>query len=209
MGSGAHGFAVVMSVDEMQAAVDEAHRHGRLVGAHVHGSQGIDASLEAGVDTIEHATGITAEQASRAADLGVALVPTLSAISAILEHADELAPDLRTRAEEVSSMASEGIRTAIERGARVLAGTDAGTPFNPPGLLVREMEILAGLGLGTLGAVAAATSAVADTFGLAHTGRIQPEATADLLHLVDDPQADLDVLARPQLIVQSGSSEGP
>jgi len=86
----------------------------------------------------------------------------------------------------------------------VLAGTDAGTPFNPPGLLVREMQILADLGLGTLGAVAAATAASADALRLDGLGRIQPGAIADLMVVAGDPSVELSALARPGLVVQDG-----
>ena len=204
LGSGAHGFDVVMSLEEVQAAVEEAHRHGRLVGAHVHGPAGIDMVLEAGVDTIEHATGITEAQAVRSADAGVALVPTLAALDAIIEHGTGIPDDLMRRARDIRHVAAAGIRTAISAGATVLAGTDAGTPFNPPGLLVREMQILADLGLGTLGAVAAATAASADALRLDGLGRIQPGAIADLMVVAGDPSVDLSALARPGLVVQDG-----
>jgi imidazolonepropionase-like amidohydrolase len=204
MGSGAHGFDVVMSPAEIEAAVDEAHRHGKLAGAHVHGRTGIHLCLDAGIDTIEHATDISPEQAERAAGAGVALVPTLGGIEAILGEAGSIPEDLRRRAAEVRDIAAAGIRVAIGAGAVVLAGTDAGTPFNPPGMLVREMEILAGLGLGNLGAIAAATSAAADVLRFEDLGRIEPRRKADLILVAGDPAADLTVLAHPGLVVQDG-----
>jgi len=204
LGSGAHGFEVVMTVQDVRAAVEEAHRHGRLVGAHVHGPPGIDIVLEAGVDTIEHATGITEEQARRAAAAGVVLVPTLAALDAMIEHGAGIPDDLMERAREIREVAATGIRTAISAGTTVLAGTDAGTPFNPPGLLVREMQLLADLGLGNLGAIRAATSASADALRLDGLGRIDPGAIADLMLVAGDPSVDLAVLAHPGLVVQDG-----
>jgi imidazolonepropionase-like amidohydrolase len=208
MGTGAHGFDVVMSAAEVEAAVEEAHGHGRLVGAHVHGEPGIQLVLDAGIDTIEHATGITEDQAQRAAAAGVALVPTLGGIDAILEQADAIPDDLRTRASEVREAAAAGIRTAIAAGTEVLAGTDAGTPFNPPGMLVREMTILADLGLGNLGAIRAATSAAADALRLGDLGRVGPGRIADLILAAGDPTEDLGVLAHPGLVVQAGEIVG-
>ncbi len=205
LGSGAHGFDLVMSAEEVAAAVDEAHSRGHLVGAHVHGPEGIEMVLDAEVDTIEHATGITREQAERCAEQGVALVPTLTSTDVMLDHQTDLPGDLLDRVGEVRRLQSKGIRTAIAANAVVLAGTDAGTPFNPPGLLVREMEILAGLGLGPLGAIAAATSLAAKTLHLEGLGVIEAGQIADLLVVGKDPGADLGALRTPLLVVQGGA----
>ncbi|MCB2223283.1 MAG: amidohydrolase family protein [Actinobacteria bacterium] len=204
LGTGSHGYDVVMSADELAAATDEAHRLGVLVAAHVHGPVGIEMSLDAGIDTIEHATGITAEQARRAAGQGVALVPTLTGIDVMIEQTGALPADLRSRAEEVAAAAAAGIRIAIAEGARVLAGTDSGTPFNPPGLLAREMRLLAGLGMGNAGAIAAATSLVADTLRVPGRGVIREGSFADLLLVDGDPLTDLAALERPRMVVQDG-----
>jgi imidazolonepropionase-like amidohydrolase len=204
LGSGSHGFEVVMSAEEIDAAVDEAHRHGLLAGAHVHGRPGIDLVLAAGIDTIEHATDISEAQARRAADAGIALVPTLGALDALLEQGSALPDDLMERADQVRRTAAEGIRMAISVGATVLAGTDAGTPFNPPGRLVAEMQLLASLGLGNLGAIASATSRSAEVLRLADFGKVEPGRVADLLVAVGDPGDDLTVLARPGIVVQGG-----
>ena len=204
LGTGAHGFDVVMSEEEIRAAVDEAHRHGLIAGAHVHGRPGIDLVLAAGIDTIEHATDISGAQARRAADAGIALVPTLGALDALIEREAALPDDLLARAVEARRIASEGIRRAIEAGATVLAGTDAGTPFNPPGRLVAEMLVLAALGLGNLGAIASATSRSAEALHLDDFGRVQPGKVADLLVVAGDPGSDLGTLAHPGIVVQGG-----
>ena len=204
LGTGSHGYEVVMTAEELSAATEEAHRLGVLVGAHIHGPEGIEMALDAGIDTIEHATGITAAQARRAASQGIALVPTLAAIDVMQDQADLLPTDLLARASDVGAAQAEGIRVAIAEGARVLAGTDSGTPFNPPGLLPREMRLLAGLGLGNAGAIAAATSLVADTLRLKDRGVIRPGAFADLLLVDGNPLDDLATLERPRLVVQDG-----
>jgi imidazolonepropionase-like amidohydrolase len=205
LGSGAHGFAVTMTSEEMRAAVDEAHRLGVPVGAHIHGVEGIELGLAAGVDTIEHGTGITDEQARRMVDAGMALVPTVGAVHVIREHVDEVGPALAQRAGEVLTVSGDGIRRAIEAGVRVLAGTDAGTPFNPPGRLTVEMQILADLGLGNHGALRAATGHTAAALRLDDIGTIVKGKRADLVLVHGDPLADLTLLDRPALVVQDGS----
>lgn len=204
LGPGAHGYDVTMSLDEMKAATETAHELGVMVAAHVHGPEGVDLALEAGVDTIEHGTAATRDQCGRMADQGVALVPTLMPIEAILQREEEIPRALFKRAVEVSSVQAESVAAAIESGVTVLPGTDAGTPFNPPGNLVREMEILAELGLGNQGVLAAATGRAAEVFGLQDIGILAIGALADLLLVNGDPLVDLSVLSWPAAIVQDG-----
>jgi imidazolonepropionase-like amidohydrolase len=206
LGSGAHGFAVTMTLEEMTAAVEEAHALGVPVGAHIHGVEGVDLGLEAGVATIEHGTGLTGEQARRMADQGVALVPTLAAVQVIRDHIDQVGEALTARAEQVLGMAGDGIRRAIEAGVRVLAGTDAGTPFNPPGRLTAEMQLLADLGLGTDGALRAATGRAAAALRLDEVGTIVKAKRADLVMVDGDPLDDLAVLDEPALVIQDGAA---
>lgn len=203
LGTGAHGFDVTMEVDEVAAGVDEAHAAGLIVAAHIHGPEGVAIAIEAGIDTIEHGTALTQDQATIMAQRGIALVPTMTAIDMLFDHADELGEELTTRLEEVRSGAAEGVRGARAAGTTILAGTDSGTPFNPPGLLAHEIEALHRLGLGKLGAIAAATSAPARVLGLDDRGVIEAGKRADLL-LVGDPLADLSALRAPDLIVQGG-----
>jgi imidazolonepropionase-like amidohydrolase len=205
LGTGTHGFEVVMTAEELAAASDEAHRLGVLVGAHIHGPEGIEMALDAGIDTIEHATGITAEQARRAAAQGVALVPTLMGLVAMQDRVDLLPADLLERASKVGAAQASGIRIAIAAGATVLAGTDSGTPFNPPGLLPREMSLLAELGMGNAGAIAAATSQVAETLRIEDRGVVRPGAFADLLMVEGNPLDYLGTLEHPRLVVQDGA----
>ncbi len=47
---------LVHTLEEMKAIVDEANTHGKIVAAHAHGTEGIQFAIEAGVDSIEHAS---------------------------------------------------------------------------------------------------------------------------------------------------------
>ncbi|MDH3538878.1 MAG: amidohydrolase family protein [Acidimicrobiia bacterium] len=204
LGAGAHGFAVVMTMDEMAAAVETAHELGLHVAAHIHGAEGIDMALDAGVDTIEHGTGATREQCERMVENGVAMVPTLVPLVALRQRELDLPRDLMKRANEVADLHAESVATAIEVGVRVLPGTDAGTPFNPPGGLVQEMGLLTDLGMSNNEVIVAATSAAADTFHWDDVGVLAIGNVADLLLVDDDPLEDLGTLSWPASIVQDG-----
>ena len=204
LGAGTHGYEVVMTAEEVQAAVDTAHELGVLVAAHVHGPEGVELVLEAGVDTIEHGTAATADQAARMVEDEVALVPTLSPIEAIRQREFDLPRDLVKRAVEVGEVAAASVAAAIAAGVLVLPGTDAGTPFNPPGQLVAEMTMLRDLGMTNAQIMAAATSVAASVFGWPELGILEAGKVADLLLVEGDPLEDLGVLAWPLSIVQNG-----
>lgn len=204
LGEGPHGFEVVMTLDEMKAAVETAHELDIHVAAHIHGPEGIDMALDAGVDTIEHGTGATREQSERMVEEAVALVPTLVPLVAMRQRELDLPRDLMKRVNEVADVQSESVATAIEVGVRVLPGTDAGTPFNPPGGLVQEMELLAELGMSNAEVIVAATSGAADTFDWDDVGVLKTGNVADLLLVDGDPLETLGTLSWPATIVQDG-----
>ena len=193
-----------MTLDEMRAAVETAHELDIHVAAHVHGTEGIEVALDAGIDTIEHGTGATREQSERMLEDGVALVPTLVPLVALRQRELDLPRDLMKRANEVAAVQSESVATAIEVGVRVLPGTDAGTPFNPPGQLVQEMELLVELGMSPHEVIVAATSAAADTFDWDDVGVLAIGNVADLLLVDDDPLENLGTLSWPASIIQDG-----
>ena len=204
LGAGPHGYEVAMTAEEIYTAVETAHEKGVLIAAHVHGSEGVELVLDAGVDTIEHGTAATAEQAARMVEEQVALVPTLSPLEAIRQREFDLPRDLVKRAGDVANVAAESVATAIATGVVVLPGTDAGTPFNPPGQLVAEMVLLRDLGMTEAQVIAAATSVAASVFGWPELGLLEAGNVADLLLVEGDPLEDLGTLAWPLTIVQNG-----
>jgi imidazolonepropionase-like amidohydrolase len=78
--------AVQLTAPELAVAVDEAHRAGRTVAAHAHSAESIVNALDAGVDSVEHGSGLDGPAAQRMAENGVYLVPTLSPLRSICRH---------------------------------------------------------------------------------------------------------------------------
>ncbi|HXV37075.1 MAG TPA: amidohydrolase family protein, partial [Myxococcota bacterium] len=83
--------------EELEAAAAEAHRHGLKIAAHAHGSEGIIAASEAGIDTIEHASLLTEEAARVLKRNGTIIVPNLDLASGL--DLDLLPAELRVKAE--------------------------------------------------------------------------------------------------------------
>ena len=169
-----------VTLEEMRAIVDEAHRMGRRVAAHAEGLEGTQLALEAGVDTIEHGLALHREPRllDGMADRGVVLVPTLSTFFDLAERfADDFAPALVEQAKRQSDEATLTVDAARRAGVTLALGYDSG----PPGTSANELLRLIDAGLGPIEALRAATSGGAAALGRSDLGRIEVGALADLV----------------------------
>ncbi|MFV3076626.1 amidohydrolase family protein [Niveispirillum fermenti] len=180
---------------EMAAAVGMAHDFGLKVTAHAQGARGIARAVAAGVDSIEHGFELTDAQIAIMIDQGVRLVPTLSAMMALLEMKDRLPAFVRDKAERFGAMHFDSFGRFVAAGGVVAMGTDAGTPGNHHGENARELGHMVTLGMDPLAALKAGTSVAADLLDFPHRGRIVAGAAADLLLVPGDPVADIQAAA--------------
>jgi imidazolonepropionase-like amidohydrolase len=191
-----------LTVEEMSAAVEEAHKLGALVAAHAHAPEGIIAALTSGVDTIEHAAFADDEALQLMKSTGTTLVPTVTALNPIAPGvgipADTVEKSLAARDTYRANTAR-----AISAGVRVAAGTDAGTALNPIGGLLDELQMYCDAGMSAFEAVRTATVNAGPVVG-AKVGMVTPGYRADLLVLGGDPRTDLAVLREPTLVISRG-----
>jgi imidazolonepropionase-like amidohydrolase len=199
--------AAQLTLDELRAGVDEAHRARRRAAAHAMAAEGIAWCLDAGIDTIEHGVFLTEELAARMARQGAALVATLIAPHAIVEGGQDAGiPDFAVQKSlALRERHLEAFRIAMRAGVTIAAGTDAGTPLNPHGSLVPELALMVGAGMEPLQALRAATSVAARVLGLEHeTGAVAPGLAADLVAVEGDPTADVKTLDAVRLVIADG-----
>ncbi|HEY2695244.1 MAG TPA: amidohydrolase family protein [Pseudonocardiaceae bacterium] len=196
------GTAYSLSPEIVRALVDAAHEHGVLALAHATVARDAATALDAGVDALMHVP------VDDMADLAPSvLVPTLATLRSgffrdgpdvltdpalrgliDVDAADNLRQTWRIPPHWRYEQVRANVRHAHERGCRVLAGTDAGMPGTAHGVsLHHELGLLVEAGLSPVDALAAATSAPADVFGLTDRGRIAPGLRADLLLVNGDP----------------------
>jgi imidazolonepropionase-like amidohydrolase len=191
---------------ELDAIVDEAHRLGVRVAAHVEGLAGARLAVGAGVDTIEHGLSLHREPAllDAMAQRGIVLVPTLSTFHDLAERfTDTFAPALVEQARRQLEEAYLTLVAARSAGVTLAMGHDSGPPGENAIELVRMVEG----GLPASEGIAAATHGSAQALGLSGVGTISPGAVADLLVIDGDPLADVQVLRRPEcicMVVQAG-----
>ncbi len=185
-----------------RAAIERAHRLGARVTAHCFSEEAPAQLVAAGIDGIEHGTGLTDETISEMAVRGVALVPTLVNIEnfpSIAASADGKYPTYAAHMRHLHAHVAETIGKAVEAGVPVYAGTDAGGTV-PHGLVSREVRMLAEIG-GPEFALGAASWRAREWLG----GQgLEIGDSADLLVLDADPREDLTTLDHPRYVVLRG-----
>jgi imidazolonepropionase-like amidohydrolase len=196
-----------MTTPELAAILDEAHRLGVRVAAHVEGLDGARLAVREGVDTIEHGLSLHREPALLAtmAERGIALVPTLSTFHDLAERfTDDFAPALVEQAKRQLEEAYATLIAAREAGVTLAMGHDSG----PPGDNAIELVRMVDGGLSPLEGVRAATFGSATALGLSsEVGTVTAGAVADLLVIDGDPLADVRMLCDPErvwMVIQGG-----
>jgi imidazolonepropionase-like amidohydrolase len=195
-----------MTAPELAAIVDEAHRLGVRVAAHVEGLAGGRLAVEKGVDTIEHGLSLHRQPdlLDAMARRGIVLVPTLSTFHDLAERfTDAFAPALVEQAKRQLEEAYATLVAARSAGVTLAMGHDSGPPGDNAIELVRMVEG----GLSPVEGIAAATHGSARALGLPDVGTVTAGAVADLLVIDGDPLADIRILHRPELIsmvIQAG-----
>jgi imidazolonepropionase-like amidohydrolase len=195
---------VALTDEELDALVDETHRHGLHAATHVHGADGAKAAALAGVDTIEHGTFLDDEAIELMVSNEVTLVPTLSAPYYIVRNVEWATADSARKTEHIYERHLDSFARAVEAGVTIAGGTDAGTPFNDHGANAAEVTFMVEHGLPPRKAITAMTETAARTIGLDDCGTLSAGAHADLLVLNGDPLEDTTRLNAPEAVLFGG-----
>ena len=189
--------------DVVAAAISVAHEEGARVTAHTFGTDALPGLIRAGIDCIEHGTGLTEDLIGEMARRGTAVVPTLVNVEHFPEFAaagEKRFPAYASTMRRLHASSGAVVRAAFEAGVPVFAGTDAGGGIEH-GRIGDEVRALHHAGLPVEAALAAASWAARSWLGLPC---IEEGAPADVVVYESNPLADLDVLARPARMVLRG-----
>lgn len=184
---------------QLREAVAAAHDLGARVSVHTFGRDTIDGLLEAGVDSIEHGTGMEPDQVREAARRGISVTPTLLQVGLFPEFAQAAGSKYPVYAQTMTDLftSHEDVwGSFLDAGVTLLPGTDSGG-YQRHGCLPLELERWVMAGMETREVLDAATwkaRAFLGTEGLYHG------APADFVLYGEDPRADITVLQRPRLI---------
>jgi imidazolonepropionase-like amidohydrolase len=188
------------TLEELEAMVREAARHGVKVAAHAHGTEGIKAAVRAGVASIEHGSMLDDEAIALMKQHGTYLVPT-----SYLGYRINLAvlpPLVRKKAESVLPLARESLKKAIAARVKIAFGTDAAV--FPHGENAKEFAVYVKFGMLPLDALRTATIHAADLLGKDDRGSIAAGKLADLVAVPGDPLQDITATERVRWVMLGG-----
>jgi imidazolonepropionase-like amidohydrolase len=189
------------SDDVLKDAIAAAHAEGARVTAHVFGEDALPGLINAGIDCIEHGTGITDDVIALMLEHGTALVPTLINIENFPGIADAASryPNYAKHMRDLYATCYRRVGAAHDAGVRIFAGTDAGGTI-AHGRIADEVEALTTVGLSPTEALGAACWDAREWLG---RPALEHGASADLVCYTDDPRQP-GVLNHPELVILRG-----
>ena len=195
-------LAPLWSDDVLTAAIDAAHANGARVTAHVFGEDALPGLIKAGIDCIEHGTGLTDDTIELMVEHGTTLVPTLINVENFPGIADAAAkyPTYAAHMRDLYANCYPRLAAARDAGVRIFAGTDAGGMI-AHGRIGDEVEALRGIGMSPTEALGAACWDARRWLG---RPGLDDGASADLLCYKDDPRHGPEVLQRPDMVILRG-----
>jgi imidazolonepropionase-like amidohydrolase len=190
------------SVEELKAAVETAHLSGRPVAAHAFTAEGMRHAVMAGVDTIEHGFGGTADVFKLMAERGIPLIPTLTAWEAYAQYFEHYVPGTSPPSEWMRQSA-EAFKLALKSGVIIGCGSDVGVFTH--GTNYRELEWMVRDGMTPVQALNAATAIDAKILHKeSEIGRIRPGMLADLVAIPGDPTQNIAAIEHVGFVMKGG-----
>lgn len=205
MSRGTEVGAPQFTLEELRAVVDEAHSHGRKVASHAHGATGIRNALDAGVDSIEHASFIDDAGIALARRNGAVLVMDIYTTEYILGEGATagILPESLEKERRTGHVQRENFTRALRAGVPMAFGSDAGV--YPHGRNARQFARMVEFGMTPLQAIQAATLHTARLFGIEHdTGVLREGFVADLIAIQGDPLDDVSRLEDVRFVMKAG-----
>lgn len=207
--------------EELNAAVDECHRRGIKCGVHAGTNPGIQMCIDAGFDTIEHATFMTVDHAKQMAEKGIAWTPTIMAYTLLYDICKE---NLEKNAgkpvndpvmqkemkdyqyfEPAYKAYRDHFKEFYDTGVTVIAGTDMVMYQSPLLPLPRELQYMVEYGITPVQAIQTATSNPAKVLGVENErGLVKEGLDADLLVVGGDLSKDITCLNDVKLVTLGG-----
>lgn len=188
------------SAAELRAVVEEADRHGIKVLAHAHGSEGILASVKAGISSIDHGLMLTPEILREMKKRGTYLVPNMYINEAPLPP--ETPEAIKIKDAYIRPFAFAGLKMAVKAGINLAFGTDSGV--FPHGEAGKEFTALVNRGVPPLLALQMATINAADLLGVDDRGELKVGMLADIVAVAGNPVDNIKTMENVVFVMKGG-----
>jgi len=189
------------TLEEMKAIVNEAHRLHHRVASHAMARPGVENSILAGVDSIEHGLSIDNDLLDKMKAQGTWYCPTITAMEYV---APGRAAEGRAIWAKLPEFSRDTFARALKKGVKIVFGTDAGAfpwDYNQ----AKEFAYMTRNGMTPMQAIRAATSVAADLLEMSdRIGTLEPGKLADIVAVPGDPLADVTAMERVSFVMKEG-----
>lgn len=201
-----------MATEEIRELVAAAKSFGRQTLAHASGDDGIEHTIEGGVDSVEHGFFVRDDQLARMRDRQIAWVPTFSPVQEQVDHADAMSWDetVAGNLRRILDQHAESLQKAHKMGTQVIAGSDSGSCGVAHGLgLLYELELMERAGLSAIAVINSATGAGSKRLAFKEEfGQIKPGFRSRFLLTRHSPLDTVSNLKKDKFVVFDGEVVG-
>lgn len=199
-----------MSTEEVAGLVRAAKHHNRPTFAHASGADGVENSIEGGVDTVEHGFFVNDEQLRKMRDRDIAWVPTFAPVQLQIDRAADLgwSEEVVGHLRQIIDSHQRMLRRAETLGVKVLCGSDAGSCGVPHGIgFLDELCHMETAGMSTMAILRAATGISAQMLRFPEPiGQLAPDFRSRLILTAHDPLRTVSNLRKPKIILFDGEA---
>ncbi|ASJ95876.1 metal-dependent hydrolase family protein [Shewanella marisflavi] len=200
------GTGLQMNDDEIKEIVETAHALGRKVASHAHATEGINAALRAGVDSIEHGSYADKESIKLLKRNGAFLVPTLLAGDTVVHMAEEsnfMSSAIKQKATRVGADMTANFTRAYKAGVKIAYGTDSGVSAH--GINAREAVLMSQAGMSNQDVLISATINGAALINMSDSlGTLAVGKQADIIATQGNPLEDISALLDVGFVMKGG-----
>ena len=203
--NGEDRYVTTYPLPVLQALIEETHKLGKRAACHVFGGDGLQFSITAGCDTVEHGYALTQAQLDEMVKKKLDFDPTLARYNApFMDDNDAKNTGGKYRMVPIFERAvSLAVKT---KGLRTMVGSGVdGTTF-PHGTQANEFEqLVKKTGMTTTQALQAGTIVNARVLGWdGQIGSIAKGKFADIVAVPGDPVADITQLHKVNFVMKGG-----
>ncbi len=195
------------SLEEMKKIVEEAHRRGKIVAAHAHGTEGVYNAILAGVDSVEHASFIDDKGIALAKKNGTHLSMDIYVTEYILGEGEKagILEESLEKERKTGGTQRENFRKAVNAGVKMVMGTDAGV--YPHGDNLKQLSRMVEFGMSPIEAIQAASINASKLLKQEdHIGVLKAGAYADVIAVKGNPLSDISILESVQFVMKGGKT---